>query len=1009
MLTKSFLTQLIPPRIGEVLRRLQADIWTEVEGDIVVRQTESSMDYRRIDELADADFSLAPEGRFFWGPKYAQRWFRLELPEVAGSGGVYLHWRDQAEATAYRDGVPVAGIDLAHPYCPLGKGARALWIESVCIRSGIWLDGNALALAEDGSEYEPPRLLRRNDLAWSLYHDLRVLLDIMEADMADTQPGLKKSLTDPVRHTPSFQRATPLFRRWCMRLDDAIDVFDAEGPEAFQKQLAAIYCDFPADPQSLRAVLTGHAHIDLVWLWPERVGEFKAVHTWATQVRLLGEYPEYKFGYSQPASYEAVERKTPALYNRVRELIGEGRWEATGASYVESDTQLPCGEALLRSLRLGQRRFIKLRGEPARVFWLPDVFGYSGCVPQLLKAVGVTGFFTCKLSWSTINRFPHTSFRWRGFDGSEVTSHIVRLHDYNESVGLRNLREDSLQHQQAAVHPEYLVPTGYGDGGGGPTEEMCERARRLANLAGSPRTGWGGIEEFFQRLDAVKDRLPVAAGELMLELHRGIFTTHGRMKAAFRALERALQTQEAVYAAGGAGPVPEHAWERLIFAQFHDCIPGSSIWEVYAETIPELEKLGADAMSDAVAKLGGTEGADRKPCLFNPLPLPRVWRDESEYYSIPPLSGAPFSSLDRLEVDRPEASSLQLKNRRVRAAFSNDGRINTLIVDDREVSLVPGPVLRGYFDHPATNDAWDLDRPSLVAGVTPERTSKQPVIEQTETSASISFEYTLRSSHIIIKYLLHGHESVLRIVYDIDWREPQMCLKGLFPTGYLGKQVRYGTPYGSVLRSQSPGYEREEAAWEVSASRWLVVMDDAQREGLFVVAEAKYGVTVSEGCVGVSLLRSALVTEADFHPKIRSLQDRPRFSDMHRHEISLAIGRFDCELPATEQPAALADLLFTPCLNYSGNPVSGGFLGVEEAPTLLPAWCEPLGKGWALRMHETDGRRGVASLKIAPGWRAAICDVDKEPDRAALTAEILNVPYEPYKIITICFQRDAGQ
>lgn len=1007
MLKKTFLTQLIPMRIGEALRRLEASIWSPVDAVIIVYQSESSVGYRGIEELGAGDFSLVSNNDFHWGPKYSQRWFRVEFPGGVDRNNIYFHWRDQAEATAYSDGVPMAGIDLAHPYCPLPKGTRTLWIESVCIRSGIWLDGNALPLAEAGSKYEAPRLLRRNDLAWSLYHDLRVLLDILEVEIADTQPGAKKALTDPVRFTPPIHRATPLFRRWCMRLDQAIDVFDAEGPEAFKTQLDAIYKDFPADPQSLRAVLTGHAHIDLVWLWPERVGEFKAVHTWATQARLLNLYPDYKFGYSQPASYRAVERKAPALYKRVRELISAGRWEATGASYVESDTQLPCGEALLRSLRLGQRRFVKIRGERARVFWLPDVFGYSGCVPQLLNAVGVTGFFTCKLSWSSINRFPHTSFRWRGFDGSEVTSHIVRLHDYNEAVGIRNLREDALHHQQAAVHPEYLMPTGYGDGGGGPTEEMCERATRLANLAGSPRVGWGGIEEFFERLGSVKDALPVAAGELSLELHRGVFTTHGRLKAAFRALERALQMQEAAYAVSGAGPIAERAWERLIFAQFHDYIPGSSIWEVYAEALPELEALAAEAVRDVAAKLGGRRTQSETPCLFNPLPMPRVWRDDAGYYALAPLSGAAVASLARPVFADPQATPLSLKNQRVGATFSANGWLKSLVVDGCEVALSPGPALRGYFDHPATNDAWDLDQPALVAGIVPERTASQPVVETTETSASVAFEYKLRSSRIIIKYTLHGHESVLRITYDIDWCEPKMCLKGLFSTGYLGKQVRYGAPYGSVLRSQSPGYEREEAAWEVPASRWLAIMDDAQREGLFVVTEAKYGVTVSEGCVGVSLLRSALVTEADMHPKIRTVPDRPRFSDMHQHEISLAVGRFSCDAPATEQPAALADLLYTPCVKYSGEPASGGFLGMENAPTLMPAWCEPLEKGWTLRLNETSGCRGEALVKIAAGWSAALCEIDKEADATAFVTGALRVPFAPYKLLTVCFRRNG--
>ncbi|MDR2675524.1 MAG: hypothetical protein LBC18_11875, partial [Opitutaceae bacterium] len=711
----------------------------------------------------------AGAGEFHWGPKYAQRWFRLALPAPpAGDTRTrWLEWRDQAEATLYLDGVPYSGLDLAHKYCPLPAGgtsgtgtdsgaggtgsgggagiiaggttgpiaggtgggvatgitadtitggtitggtitggtgtgggcitggtaaaAREVLIEAVCIRSAVWLDGTPSPLDERGSRFAPPRLWTRDDLAWDAWNDLRVLLDVLEAEHRDFQPPASvgpppKGFADLVRFTPPVFRASPLFRRWCRLLDRAVDVLDRDGLPAFSAELKKIYRDFPAEPGALRAVLTGHAHIDLVWLWPERVGEFKTVHTWATQTRLLREYPEFRFGHSQPAGYEAVRRHAPALHGRVRGLIAAGRWEATGAGYVECDTQLPCGEALLRGLRIGQREFAALRGGGrARVFWLPDVFGYSGCMPQLLRGTGVEGFFTSKLSWSTVNRFPHTSFRWRGADGSEVAAHVVLLHDYNEAVDIRRLREDALHHQQAAVHPEFLVPTGYGDGGGGPTEEMLERARRVRDLAGAPRAGWGGIEAFFDRLLAVREELPAVTGELLLELHRGVFTTHGRLKAAFRALERALQIQEAAHAAAGAGPVDGRAWRRLVFSQFHDHITGSSIWEVYARAVPELEGLAAEALRGAAAVLGGAaeealvypenkygddgDGGDGggAPGWFNPLAVTRLWTDGGRCYELPPLSGAPVGRLKRVAADAPRAGAGFLENERVRA------------------------------------------------------------------------------------------------------------------------------------------------------------------------------------------------------------------------------------------------------------------------------------------------------------------------------------------------------
>ena len=619
MLPKSFLTQLTPPRIAEAVRRIEALIWEPLPARCSVAQTESFRDHRTFADIRDAAFTPVPDERFYWGPKYAQRWFRLTLPPAAKGEMRYLIWEDQAEATAYLDGAPYYGLDVAHRHCPLPASIHELHIESVCIRTGVWLDGSSPALSEAGSDFRPPRLVRRNDLAWSVYHDLRVLLDVIICELHDTQPQTK-AVIDPVRLSPTLLRATPLVRRWCDRLERALDVLDRGGMAAFAAEVKRIYADFPAERGAVRAVLTGHAHIDLVWLWPERVGEFKTIHTWATATRLLETYPEMRFGFSQPFAYRAVERRAPALHQRVRGLIAGGRWDAVGAAFVESDTHLPCGEGLLRSLQLGQEDFRALRGSPSRVFWLPDVFGYNGCVPQLLRGLGVTGFYTTKLSWSSITRFPHTSFRWRGLDGSEVCAHVSLLHDYNESVCIHNLREDVLGHQQAAAHPEVLVPTGYGDGGGGPTEAMCERARRVADLAGVPPAQWGGIEEFFDRLQAAGPELPVMAGELAVEIHRGVYTTHGRLKAAFRGLERALQVREAVHVARGLGPVPVEPWRRLIFAQFHDYIPGSSIWEVYAEAIPELETLAREALDASRSALTGPATAG----WFNPLPIART-------------------------------------------------------------------------------------------------------------------------------------------------------------------------------------------------------------------------------------------------------------------------------------------------------------------------------------------------------------------------------------------------
>ncbi len=999
MLPRTFLTQLVPARVGEAIRRANARIWQSIPAEIHVEATEPTRELRTAAQVKPSEFGPLPAAPFYWGPKYYQRWYRVTLPVVAAGTKRYFRWNDQGEATAYIDGVPYSGLDVAHRQVPVPDGVTELWIEAVCIRSAIWLVGTSEVLDQKGSLYAPPALLTRNDTAWAVYHDLKVLLELLEAEYHEYQPaqsGLPKNLTDPVRHSMPAFRASPLFRRLCDRLDKAVDIFDRDGLEPFAVELKKLYADFPAQADAAKAVLTGHAHIDLVWLWPERVGEFKAVHSWSTQTRLLKEYPEFRFGYSQPASYEAVGRRSPELLQKVKGLIGEKKWDAIGAAYVEGDTQLPCGEAILRCLRIGQEEFTALRGSPSEVFWLPDVFGYSGCMPQLLKGVGVKSFFTTKLSWSTVNRFPHTSFRWQGPEGDAINAHVVLIHDYNEWVDVKRLRECVFHHQQSGIHPEQLIPTGYGDGGGGPTEEMLERARRVSNLAGMPRVEWGNIEPFFKRMEAITPELPAVTGELMLELHRGVFTTHGSLKSAFRGLERALQVLEAAHVVRGLGPIDRHYWKRASFSHFHDYIPGSSIWEVYDEAIPELVSLATKALAEAAQVLGSGDSKG----WFNPLPLPRTWIDGDTCYELAPLSGAPVAKLAVKSVAAPKATATSLESERVHATFDAEGSLIALSVDGHDIA-VTGHKLCAYPDQPATFDAWDVDRGNMVSGHNAKLVGA-PVASVDGLTASLSFNYTIaHHSSLTVVYSVSAGESALRVRYEIDWQDPLHWLKGIFSSEYRGREARYGAPFGSVLRGQWPGYAREEAQWEVPGSRWMAVCDDAQSDGLAILTEAKYGFTTREGVVGVSLLRSALVTEAGDHPQIRDTPNRPTHSDLGKHVIELALSRYGSDLPVHEQPAALADTLFTPCVPYAGEEtLSAGLQSVDGVPSAVPAWAEPIDGGWVLRLHETLGRRGPVNFSVSDGVKTEPVDFLGRPLGNAGTFKIT-----PYQVRSLKFTR----
>jgi alpha-mannosidase len=1010
MLPANPFLQFVPDRVQNAVDRVERLIWQPVQS-LPAAATAASPNY--------VDFATARRrprrpvrAGEHWGRLFDQRWVRVPLPRRAGRE-LFLHWRDQGEATAYIDGVPYYGFDVAHRYAPLPAGAREVWLECLCCQSAIWHPA-ATGLDAAGSRCDGARLVARDEQAWRVYHDLVVLNELLREEHKANLPA-RRFADVGSRTLAPVEYVSVLYRRLARRLDEAVDAFDCEGLAALERELRRIYREFRADAIAPAAVLAGQTHIDLVWLWPERVGELKAVHTFATVDRLMARYPDFRFFYSQTASYRAVGRRAPALLRRVRARIREKRWEATGALEVESDTILPCGEALARSFLLGQAEFARLRGgSPARVLWLPDVFGYSACLPQLMRQTGAEYFFTTKLIWNQLHRFPHTSFVWRGNDGSEVIAHLTGEYGYNGVAAVAELKAHLLAHRQSDVHPEFLVPTGYGDGGGGPTESMCERANRLADLASLPRARWGGVEPFFDRLARRRDRLPTWQGEFYLEAHRSSYTSHGRVKLAYRTLERALQTAEAAACATGGGPVDAHAWRRLVFAQFHDFLPGSSIPDVYREGLAEQAKLTAAALDTAAKRLDRAGGA---PCVFNPLPYPRAeWvrvGRRRRLVHLPPLAGVRIGADEAApsEVVPPvRVAGRTLDNGLLRARFDAQGRLRGLRVDGRDVALAgPAGALWIYPDHPHMFEPWEIDRQTLALG----RPLGRP--ESVRVEADDGTEGTLLVTHRIgtrstlaVRFALRGGERVLRITVEADWHEPERLVKMVFPTRHAGRWARYGSPFNSILRGQQAGSTTDEAMWEAPGSRWIAVADEGERDGLAVITEAKFGFSCRDGTVGATLLRSCVIAGLDYrhaptYPPGLVRETSARHADLGRHTMQLAVGRYDANAPREQQPAALADTLFTSPVEYRGRPVDAGFTGLDGGDTLQPCWAKPLGRGrWLLRLHETHGRRGETRVRLTPGWTARRTDLSEKP---GATLRGGRLTFRPYEIVSVLVEK----
>ena len=960
MLPKHHLHQLIPRRLASALERLRACIWTELADVPCVFESEG----RTRAEAARKD--VAVKCPFHWGRVFGFGCFRLNVEPAAYAGkAVYLRWQDQAEGTLYVDGKPYFGFDVAHRECRLPETFRELTVESCCLQSAIWHPA-ATGLDQMGSRFDGAKLLERHDLAWEIYHDFIVLYELVEqwclADNPRAAEWWRHSGTMPQAEMLSHQ--TRLLLR---NLDEAVDAWERDGMPEMKVLLTGIYETFAGNGPSIRAIATGHAHIDLVWLWPERVGEVKAVHTFSTVNYLMENYGDFRFGYSQPASYEAVERLEPELMKSVRARIGEGRWEAVGAMYVEADNLLPCGEVLARCLTIGQKEFESLQGGLSPLLWLPDAFGFSVCLPQVMKLAGAEYFFTSKQGWNDTVPFPFTSFVWRGNDGSEVLGHVGTewVNYYNGHASVREISDAQTKHVQSDVHPEVLVPTGFGDGGGGPTAEACERIRRMENLANLPRTQWGGLLDFFRRMETHAGDLPRHHGEIFPQFHRGIFSCNGRLKRRYRQVEMAMQAAEAAACVTGAPAIPEQWWKRMIFALFHDYLPGSSIADVYVEGMIELDGLLKDANKLTLANLSSEGGED---CLFNPTPVERVVPHDDGFVRLPALSGVAVKNLEIIR-DGITAADMTLDNGRVRAVFNSCGEIQSLRFDGQEVPLKgPAGQLHLYPDQPHLFEAWEKLRQSYSLG---RQVNGSPKISYGPNFIRFDRKLSEKSSALVTYSLLPGCGQ-LQIGFEVDWQDPQTMVKFIIPTWYTGKQARYGAPFTSVLRSQLPEDLSDEAQFEVPASRYAVVSDDGERDGLFIATEGLFGFTCREGVLATTLLTSPRITgeggpfEALLPPALRdTLYDCP-FADIGLHRIRLSIGRVHLDMPREEHPAAVADQSFVPVVSYQGAELTSPIPEIEGLPSLVPGWLTRCKDGKPLlRLHETTGRRGQAKVRNA--------------------------------------------
>ena len=667
-------------------------------------------------------------------------------------------------------------------------------------------------------------------------------------------------------------------RRWELlraidRALDRVDVADIAGTApAARAELTEAFAS-PARASAHRISAVGHAHIDSAWLWPVRETVRKVARTCANVVDLMDRHPDLVHAMSSAQQFAWLKEHRPAVWERVVERVREGRFVPVGGMWVESDTNMPGGEALVRQLNHGKRFFLDELGVETREVWLPDSFGYTAAMPQLVALSGSRWFLTQKISWNTTNRFPHHTFRWEGLDGTRVLTHFPPADTYNSEVSGAELAHAARNFADKGAATRSLLPFGWGDGGGGPTREMLARAARVRDLDGSPRVEVERPDAFFEAAETEYPQAPVWVGELYLEFHRGTYTSQARTKQGNRRSEHLLREAElwaatAAVRTGAAYPLEDldRIWKVVLLNQFHDILPGSSIaWvhrqavEAYAAVAAELEGIITDAQS-ALAGEGDVEVA------FNAAPHGRA--------GVAALGAAvPLGSGRDLEVRadgrgrpgvevRADGDEWVLDNGLVTARVDARGLLVSVVdaASGRE-ALAPGSagnLLQVHPDTPNKWDAWDVDAFYRNA------VRDLDAVESVEAvDGGVRVVRRFGSSTATQLVTLPAGEPRVDVDTEVDWREREQILKAAFDLDVATERATSEVQFGHVHRPTHTNTSWDVAKFETCAHRWVHVGEPGY--GAAVVNDSTYGHDVTrrerEGggvttCVRLSLLRA---------------------------------------------------------------------------------------------------------------------------------------------------------
>lgn len=935
------------------------------------------------------------------------------------------------------NGEPFQGIDKQHTYATVAKNAVPGEILQFSLEG---YPGSRLLVNRDGRVQLFLKIAVLDSEVDKLYFNLKVPLDI--SDRIDDE----KLKSDILGFTEKSVNMLDLRKAYSEDFYKSIN----EANDFLENEFYKGFCG------NTNAVVSGigHTHIDVAWLWPLDITRMKTIHSFTTVLRLMKEYPEYLFMSSQPQLYSFIKSDRPDIYEKIKDRIAAGQWEPEGGMWLEADCNLSSGESFVRQLLFGTRFFKEEFGAECKVLWLPDVFGYSAALPQILRKSGIEYFMTTKIFWNEYNRFPYETFQWEGIDGSTVLSHFITATDsrnkvrtygstYNGRLSTSHVKGSWDNYTQKDINNEVLMSFGYGDGGGGPTREMLEEGRRLEkSIPGCPKFQMKKSRQFFEDLDArVRDnpRLPKWVGELYLEYHRGTYTSVGKNKWYNRKSEFLLRDVELfsqIAATNNLLPYPKETinanWETVLLNQFHDILPGSSVKEVYEESSEQYEGVMESLsrlLEESLIRIAysAVEGKD-KCVVFNQLsherydmakvktkkafthavdnsggktPGQMIIEKGVSYFifaaKVPPMGYSAYSLVsETAEKSNLKVDSSGMENNYVKLCFDDDMNIVSIFDKFRNRELVkPGEKanqLLAFEDKPIQWDAWDINIYYNDKVWNIDNVESAEIVEFGPVRVGLKIRRVFMNSIIEQTVYLYSFSPRIDFSTFIDWKNDHILLKAAFPMDIHTSKATYEIQYGNVERPTHWNTSWDYARFEVCAHKWADISE--ADFGVSLMNDCKYGHDIKDSVMRLTLLKSATVPSpvADFGEHEMTYSIMPHTGDFKSGGTVDAAYELNCPMHA---------VLVSEGMNIIGSELS--FLSVDKPNVKIEAVKKAEDNDEIIvRVYECFNQRSDAVLLMPKLIKtAAECDLMEHTiSNLKANGKTLEFSIKPYEIKT---------